>query len=131
VEGPTINELKKRRLASATPSESAAFDDAYAVGFGRHLNAAANSAWTSFRCTGHRAYRRVVNRDWSGLPTARALEQFQRRRGDPLHVSRNGRTRLARDPAGFFPVTHCQLGHVSCEPPPDDRDRARKLPTVV
>ena len=50
----TINELKKRRLASATPRERAAFDDAYAaaelaIRVGEQIRAARDAAGLSQR----------------------------------------------------------------------------------
>jgi ribosome-binding protein aMBF1 (putative translation factor) len=50
----TINQLKKRRLASATPSERAAFDDAYvaaalAIRVGEQIRSARDAAGLSQR----------------------------------------------------------------------------------
>lgn len=50
----TINELKKRRLASATPSERTAFDDAYAaaelaIRVGEQIRSARDAAGLSQR----------------------------------------------------------------------------------
>ena len=74
-------------------------------------------------------HRRVPQNRVSTAPprpnTTDELEQFERRRCDPLHVSWRRGTRLARDPCDGFAVAHRQLGRLGCERPPDDRDGAR------